>query len=115
MRLPRVRFTIRRMMIAVAVVGLCFALAERLIHGFEDTAYADGYSEQKFLNLVIGMTTHEVRSLMGAPIRLSSWADGGDVELWEYSVSPSGGNCWRRWVFFRNGRVYEIDCRFWVD
>jgi hypothetical protein len=115
MRLPRVRFTVRRMMMAVAVIGLCCYLAERLIHGFEDTVYADGYSEQRFTTISIGMTTNQVQAIMGAPIRKNSWVDGGDIELWRYSDSPGDGNCWRRWVFFKNGKVYWIDSRFWLD
>jgi hypothetical protein len=103
------------MMSAVAISGLCCALAERAYHQFEDTVYADRYDEHKFLSLGTGMTTHEVQAIMGLPIRKDSWADGGVIELWRYSESASDGNYSRRWVFFRNGRVYEIVRKFWID
>jgi hypothetical protein len=103
------------MMIAVAVIGVCCYLAERLIHSFEDTVYAEGYSEQRFSTISNGMSTNQVETIIGAPISKNSWIDGGDVELWRYTESPSDGDYWRRWVFFRNGKVYRIDSRFWVD
>jgi hypothetical protein len=110
-----VRFTVRRMMAWVAMITLCCWMAERFIHGFEDTVYADGYSDLNFLRLRNGMTLPEVRAIAGEPIRKNSWVDGGAVELWMYTVSPSDGNFWRRWVFFRDGNVYWIDCCFYWD
>ena len=115
MRLPSVQFTVRQLMVGVAVIALCCTATERLIHGFQDTVYADGYSEPSFLSLHNVMTNSQVQAIMGEPIRKNSWNDGGEVDLWMYSVSPSDGNFWRRWVFFRNGLVYWIDCRFYLD
>jgi hypothetical protein len=117
MRPPRVRFTVRRMMIAVAVIGLCCFIAERLIHGSEDTVYADGYSEQRFSTIAIGRTKDQVHTVMGAPLRKSRIPapDGVEIELWQYSESPSGGDYWRRWIWFRNRKVASIDSRFYID
>jgi outer membrane protein assembly factor BamE (lipoprotein component of BamABCDE complex) len=97
------------------MIALCCAVIERLIKGFEDSVYAVGYSEPDFLSLKNGMTKPQVQAIMGDPKAKNSWIDGGEVELWMYSISPSDGNFWRRWVFFRNGRIYWIDCRFYVD
>jgi hypothetical protein len=115
MRGLRLRYTVRQMIVAVAVIGLCCSFIERFLHGFEDTVYAIRYSERRFSSLRIGMTKRQVEAVMGIPIRKNSWIDGGDVELWRYSESPSDGNYWRRWVFCRDGKVYWIDCRFYWD
>ena len=109
------RFTIRGMMSAVAIIGLCCALAELIYHRFGNTVYANHYSEHKFRSLGIGMTTHDVQAIMGAPNRKDSWADRGEIELWRYSESANDGAYWRRWIFFRNGRVCGIDCQYWID
>jgi hypothetical protein len=103
------------MMSAVAIIGLCCALAELIYHRFGNTVYANHYSEHKFRSLGIGMTTHDVQAIMGAPNRKDSWADRGEIELWRYSESANDGDYWRRWIFFRNGRVCGIDCQYWID
>jgi outer membrane protein assembly factor BamE (lipoprotein component of BamABCDE complex) len=69
MGLPRVQFTVRQMMVGVAVVALCCTATERLIHGFEDAVYAEAYSESNFLSLQNGMTKRQVQVIMGEPIR----------------------------------------------
>jgi hypothetical protein len=92
MRFPRVRFTMRHMVIWAAVIALCCAAIERLVHGFEDTVYADGYSEPSFLSLKNGMTKPQVRAIMGEPKAKNLWIDGGEEELWMYSISPTIGD-----------------------
>jgi hypothetical protein len=115
------RCTVWRMMVAVAVIALCCELLREFAE--EDTVYAKGYSESRFLSLRVGMTKRQVETAMGMPpIRKdftsfsspSTWVDGGDVQVWQYSESPSDGDYERRWVFFRNGMVDRIDCRFYT-
>jgi hypothetical protein len=109
------RFTVRWMMSGVAALGLCFFLAELVLHRSGSTVYSEQYCENKFLGLRIGMTTNEVQATIGRPLHKNSWADAGEIELWQYSESVNDGDYWRRWVFFRDGRISKIDCRFWVD
>jgi hypothetical protein len=68
------------------------------------------------LRLRIGMTDHQVKEIIGLPLYKDivhqPW---GTSELWRYSESPSGGNYWRRWIEFRDGKVCWIESQFWWD
>ncbi len=145
MRQPRLRFTIRRLMVMVAVAGMVLAVAKLLfidnrptdflfaaISALEghSTIYAEGYSESKFRSLRVGMTAAQVEAVMGAPLSRGHWMDSGDAgvgqpitpvegtlsDLWYYTrPARARGNHWRREVWFRNGVVYRADSTYYLD
>ncbi len=57
-----------------------------------DTAYADGYSDERFRSIQIGMTLKEVRERLGEPLKLS----------WTYTVSRHQGCVL---IHLKDGRV----------
>ena len=113
-RRPTRRFTVWRLMVVVAVVGIHLAFLRLLcindrLFGF-CAIYSERYSECGFNTLRIGMTTGEVEAVVGRPM---SKAPGGqpigspNQEAWHYSSRHDyTANYWRRWVFFdeRQGR-----------
>src|SRR4051794_20083777 len=119
MRLPRARFTVRRMMVVVAALGIVLTLARyvfiedspdqllaAMLHG-HSTVYARGYNESRFRTIRIGMTVSQVERLVGCPLeRMQPWWSVGD-DLWLYTWKRSG-SFRRRWVVFRNGEVVEV-------
>lgn len=113
MRLPRVRLTVRRTMIVIALVGLAtFAIREVF---FANTVYSPGYSDSRFRQIRVGMTTAQVEGLMGPPLEMIPWSEQG-LEIWCYSKKPSGrGDYWRRDLFVKGGRVCQILDMYWFD
>jgi hypothetical protein len=92
--------TLLAMLIAVACFSVWFqrwsldglqgALFGALLH--QDTAYAEGYTDQGFRAIRIGMTDERVRSVLGAPLGVG----------WSYRATRPQG-CAS--VSFRNGRT----------
>jgi hypothetical protein len=143
MRRSRLRFTVRRMMFAVAIAGIILAFAKALfidnrpgdiliaaICALEGhfTVYAKGYGESKFRSLRVEMTVRQVEEIMGPPLARRQWqvpdGRGGPVtagegvlnETWYFSrAGKARGNYWRREVRFRNRVVYRIDSLYYVD
>ena len=143
MRRPRLRFTVRRMMVAVAIAAIVLALVKALfidkrsidllfaeISALEGhlTVYAQGYREPKFRTLRVGMTVRQVEEIMGAPLEQGQWqvpdGRGGPVTVGEGELDDSWyytragkvrGNYWLREVWFRNGAVYSIESRYYLD
>jgi hypothetical protein len=119
---PR-RSTVARMMVIVAVVSVHLATMRALVFsepffGFS-TFYSDQYSDSAFNSLRVGMTHVEVEAIAGRPLRKapSSQTSGiNDEEMWFYSDRPDPtSNFWRRWVFFKNGKVVTVINDFWVE
>jgi hypothetical protein len=79
------------------------------------TVYAVGYDEFKFKELRTGMTWTEVEAALGPPLETVPKRD--DVpEVWFYSLGETSlDDYWRRWVWFRNGKVTEITSDYWED
>ena len=142
MRQPRLRVTVRRMMVTVAVAGIILASAKSLfidnrpsdilmaaISALEGhfTVYAKGYSESKFRSLLVGMTARQVEDIMGPPLESGQWqVPGGSGlitpgegildDLWHYTrAGKARGNYWQREVWFRNGVVYCTDSTYYLD
>lgn len=121
LKLPRVRLTVRQMMVAVTIAGIVLAFAkvifidnrpldvligtlDALVGKF--TVYADGFNESKFRSLRVGMTARQVEDIMGPPLERGQWQDSGGSgpitpgvgtleELWHYSragTAPTAGN-----------------------
>jgi hypothetical protein len=119
---PR-RSTVARMMVIVAVLSIHLATMRALVFSEPffgwSTFYSDQYSESAFNSLRVGMTHVEVEAIVGRPLGKapSNQASGiKDEEMWFYSDRPgTTANFWRRWVFFKNGKVVRVINDFWVD
>ena len=112
--MPRVRFTLRRMMVAVAIFGAVFA-SIAWANANLGTMYAAGFTEANFARLRVGMTPDEVEKIMGTPLEKIPWPTQGNVENWVYSDSPIGWNYEQRWVIFENKLVKSIVKHYWVE
>ena len=70
MRLPHRRFTVRAMMISVAVVASLLTIPT-CVHWFEDsTYYANGYSDGNFMSIRHGMQESDVIRILGEPLKV---------------------------------------------
>jgi hypothetical protein len=115
--------TVAASMLLVAWAGVVLAIVQWFHVNFA-TVYAPSYREDRFAQVRIGMTRHEVESLLGpalrkTPLPSESWkAD----DCWVYSRPPGheywGDNYWRREIFFgpaKDGRVKEIVDDYYED
>jgi outer membrane protein assembly factor BamE (lipoprotein component of BamABCDE complex) len=80
---------------------------------YEDTEYAPGYSDSKFLQVKPGMTDSEVPRLLGAPLNCSTNTDGSIYMRW--SQSPGSNNYRHRSVSLKNGKVEYKYSEFYLD
>ena len=120
MRLPRPRFTVRRLMVGVICTAFFFGIVRALILNDPmfgmGTVYSENYDETKFQSLHAGMTLKEVEAIMGKPLKIVSWKVPTTGEVWKYSDQPNIiSNFWRRWVEFQDGKVAEVIIDYWVD
>ncbi len=78
------------------------------------TVYSNGFAENKFRSIKVGMTAAEVAAVLGPPLKREPF--GGFPLVWYYSDQKTAvDNFWRRWIAFENGRVSEVISDFWVD
>ena len=126
MSLRRVRFKSRRLVVTVGLLGLfvagCLVLFApgdpwcdviiSYVFG-HDTRYAAGYSEGRWRGLRSGMTTSEVETRMGPPLRRMQY--DGDHDIWWYSEFPRGSDYWKRGVSFRGGAAENFIGGFYLD
>jgi hypothetical protein len=76
------------------------------------TKYADGYSDEKFLSIKVGMSEAEVLRLLGEPVYRME--DGiGEMRL-SYTAACEC-NYHVRQIYVRYGKVYEIDAYYFFD
>jgi hypothetical protein len=118
MPMPRVRFTARRMMVAIACFGLGLALVRTANQFISNTAYSERYNENRFNSIQPGMTSAEVLTVIGPPLFKTTYADlpGGDPdrEDWGYSEQfDATRNYWRRQVVFKGGKVWYVVNEYW--
>jgi hypothetical protein len=116
MALPRVRFTVRRMMLAVAVIGLAVFAVRQMV--FANTVYSAGYDEIRFRQVRVGMTSSEVEALLGPPLRKVPWWPDQALVCWKYTNSRpwTSKHYWRRDVFVKDEKVCDIITRYeWTD
>ncbi len=81
------------------------------------TLWAPGFSEAKFAEVKIGMSSVEVTALLGAPLQKWCAQDGGlDCEwLYSWQDTPTA-DFDRRWVLFDQfGRVERLRHDFFID
>jgi hypothetical protein len=139
---PRMRFTIRRMMVMVAIAALVLVVVKTLfidirprdllivaislLDGSHSTIYADGYSESSFRSIRVGMPMCEVEVIMGPPLYKGQWIvgvpgqpvllDGPRDDYWSYTrAGKVRGDYWQRQVFFRNGIVHSTESSYYMD
>lgn len=93
---PTLRFGLRSLfalttVLAILIVAIPIYWRSAGIVGwmFEDTVWAPGYSEQAFDAIKVGMTTQQVRKLMGPPIETGPWNGNRRYEGWTRSPSDS--------------------------
>lgn len=99
-----------------------------LIYGtfFKDddtTEYASGYSDKAFRRLSRGMSSNDVKTLLGEPFR--RWdivsrkelfgSQFAENETWVYSRSTHDGSFRIRSVQFCNGRVEKVYSEYYID
>jgi hypothetical protein len=78
-----------------------------------DTEYAPGYSDWRFLKVREGMSTTEVTSLLGTPLRI--YESDHREQVWMYSRSPHDTHYRCRSVIVRDAVVVEIHSEFYFD
>jgi hypothetical protein len=92
----------------------------RFLTIFNDTVYADGYSEKKYEKIQLGITTQEVFRLIGRPLyELDLTQEGGTngpdhACYWTKSKSGDGDYFFRS-VFFQDGKVSKKLSYYYVD
>ena len=115
MRRLHLQFGVRRMMVAVAVVGIVVALAKYLFIdntpvdilaaaiGALDghyTVYADGYDESRFRSIRVGMTVRQVEEILGPPLLKGQW----QVPNGSGPIAPGVGPLDDIWYYTRGGK-----------
>src|SRR5690242_18062299 len=120
MKLPRIRFKVRRLIVAIACLGLGLVLLRSANRFFSNTAYSVHYSERRFNSIRPGMTPAEVEGVMGSPLHKDTYAHlpGGDVNRvdWRYSEQiDATRDFWRRHVVFKDGKVWYLVNERWED
>jgi outer membrane protein assembly factor BamE (lipoprotein component of BamABCDE complex) len=113
MRLPRVQFTVGRMMVMVAIIGVTLGLAQWL--NPLATIYSAGYSESRFRRLRVGMSPQQVEAVIGPPLAKAPW--GNNTVNWIFSDGAGEPSpfYWRRWVIFEGDKVTVIASDIFSD
>lgn len=78
----------------------------------EGTVWAEGFSEESFLEIKKGMSKIEVEQIMGKPLNTTS------EEFWFYATQDQYGTSDfdQRWIVFdTNNKVTEIRKSFFID
>lgn len=81
----------------------------------EDTVYAAGYSDAAFKRVRVGMSETDVAELLGEPLEFYAVEGTPDLVGWRYSRSARDASYHVRAVLFRDRRVVEIFCEFYLD
>lgn len=94
------------------------ATKRTLMAPFAGTLWADGFSEEKFAKVTLGMPMSEVERLLGRPLK--EWCGPEDDKTgctWLYSWQDTPTADYdRRWVSFNaSGRVDELRHDFFID
>ena len=98
------------------VEGFESAIFDILLQG-GDTVYASGYSDIGFLRVKPGMTTEQVKSLLGTP--LDAYGNVTHHPGWEmgmrWTKTAHDSHYRVRVVLFQNNIVVEKHAEFYVD
>ena len=118
------RFRINSVLLFIAVVamGLC---AYRLwpidglignlfaIFNDEDTVWADGYTNEGWRSVAVGMKRDEVYALLGPPLDTQPTGVAGTLECW--TRSPADTDYRRRDLEFSGDRIVHKWSEYWID
>lgn len=82
---------------------------------FEGTIWSQNYSELAFDKVKLGMSSEEVKELLGNPVRKSF--NCNDICFWNYTrqETQTADFDQRSVVFNRSGKVIEIRKSFFID
>ena len=106
--------TIAGMIAFIAKLAVTWSLTQWALFG-SGTQYAPGFSESRFQQVYVGMTTDQVEALLGPPIDKLGWGTPG-VQRWAYTNQVSAtSNFHRRWVFVEGGKVATVVNDYWYD
>ena len=119
----------KRIWILIVLAILCLLIGCRLYRNYypldglsgmiwgsilwEDTVYAQGYTEQGFCHVNVGMSEQQVYDLVGAP--LDTWTNMDSSVSMRWSKSPGDTNFRCRVLEFVNGIVKEKHAEYYVD
>ncbi len=70
--------------------GSLFLFLLRLVCTTDDTAYAKGYSEEKFNRIEVGMTTNKLCELMGEPVHITPYSPRGITYYYDKDGCETG-------------------------
>lgn len=97
------------------VVGTIF----HVVTGGGDTVYAAGFSEDRFLKIVIGMSESEVVTLLGEPLDRYHPQAGNGPSIWNmgmrWSRSANDSDYSVRAILFKDGVVVDRLSEFYLD
>lgn len=118
MRCPRLHFRLRRMMVAVAAVGIVLACVKcafvdnrpvdvvaaalAALDGYS-TVYAEGYNESSFRSLRVGMTARQVEKIIGPPLARGEYHSVAGA----WPIVPGLGQPGEYWSYSRGGKHAE--------
>ena len=80
----------------------------------DETEFAPGYSEERFMAIEAGMTRAQVLGLLGAPLR-GYRADWDGSVWWAYSRKERSPNFRSRLIVFRDERVVDRVQELYLD
>jgi hypothetical protein len=93
--------------------GIEDAILRTLLFVLEDTRWVDGFSEEKFSEITVGMTKDEVNGLLGKPLRETCITGCEWVYSWQ--ADPTASFDWRSIHFDDFGRVESKRREFFID
>lgn len=82
------------------------------------TEWVQGFDENKFSAVRLGMTKNEVMQIVGSRfVDMDEWWCSGENKCyWIYTRQiETWMNYDRRWIIFDNGRVTSIVHTYWID
>jgi len=116
--------------VAMGLLGLHCYMLDGLTGWFfsldvpNNTVYASAYTDAAFRKIKVGMTTNEVQTILGTPLCVygekdptgKPWKYYEQIgELWQYSKAIEDLSFHVRNIVFKNGKVHEIVCEYYVD
>lgn len=106
--------TILGMIALIAKLAVTWSLTQWVLFD-SGTQYAPGFSEGRFQQVRVGMTTDQVEAILGPPIDKLDWATPG-VQRWAYTNQVSATSDFhRRWVFVEGEKVANVVNDYWYD
>ena len=111
----RLKVSIKGLMVLIALIAVGTACVRQMY--FVGTVYSVDYNERRFGRIRVGMTTAEVESLVGQPLRKVPQLYAVPVVVnWMYTDGrPGWSNYWLREVFVQEGKVVWVGKMYWID